>query len=126
MSLTKKQGKAILTVAQTVAKTGTWTDIYNAVYGLGGATASLKTATDRAAFLKSEPHRQITELIQVTREQKGDPPLLAETVSHASGYLSVRIPSAIHASLLIEAKQEGVSLNQLCAAKLCVQLAAVV
>ncbi len=32
--------------------------------------------------------------------------------------ISVRVPDSLHAELLVEAKQEGVSLNQLCLTKL--------
>lgn len=32
--------------------------------------------------------------------------------------LSIRVPKSLHAELLEEAKKEGVSLNQLCLAKL--------
>ena len=42
--------------------------------------------------------------------------------SSASGAISLRLPQALHAALMNEAEQEGVSLNQLCLAKLAVQL----
>jgi predicted HicB family RNase H-like nuclease len=47
-------------------------------------------------------------------------------VASANGAISVRLPRTVHAALLAEAKAEGVSLNQLCVAKLVTQLRAVV
>lgn len=41
----------------------------------------------------------------------------------ANGNISVRLPKSIHAALLKQAAAEGVSLNQLCVAKLAVPLA---
>jgi predicted HicB family RNase H-like nuclease len=38
----------------------------------------------------------------------------------------VRLPRTVHAALLVEAEAEGVSLNQLCVAKLVAQLRSVV
>jgi predicted HicB family RNase H-like nuclease len=49
-----------------------------------------------------------------------------ELISSANGAISVRLPRSVHAALLAEAKAEGVSLNQLCVAKLIAQLRAVV
>ncbi len=60
------------------------------------------------------------------RDDLGDPESIADLTAKANGALSIRLPRSIHAALLAEAKAEGVSLNQLCSAKLAVQLAAVV
>jgi predicted HicB family RNase H-like nuclease len=51
---------------------------------------------------------------------------VAELVATANGAISVRLPRSVHAALLAEAQAEGVSLNQLCLAKLVAQLRAVV
>jgi len=40
----------------------------------------------------------------------------------SSGKFVVRLPRSLHAALIAEAEREGVSLNQLCVAKLAVQL----
>ena len=53
-----------------------------------------------------------------------DPVIIADIT--ANGAISVRLPRSVHAALLAEAKAEGVSVNQLCAAKLVAQLRAVV
>jgi predicted HicB family RNase H-like nuclease len=47
-------------------------------------------------------------------------------VSSVNGGIGVRLPRSVHTALLAEAKAEGVSLNQLCVAKLIAQLRAVV
>ena len=50
--------------------------------------------------------------------------IIAERLDTASGQMSVRLPKSVHAALLAEAELEGVSLNKLCVAKLCMQLRA--
>ncbi len=58
------------------------------------------------------PSPPVTEVIDLT--------------ASANGAISVRLPRSVHAALLAEAREEGVSLNQLCVAKLVAQLRAVV
>ncbi len=79
------------------------------------------------AFCKTAQHSAIIELLAQVREKHGDEPQeVADLVATANGKLSVRLPRTIHAALLTEAKAEGISLNQLCLAKLSVQLRAIV
>lgn len=79
--------------------------------------------SDRAKLVKSPQHAAIWELIESLPEPEiGDAPPREEF----NGKILVRVPSAVHASLVQEAELEGVSLNQLILSKLCVQLKAVV
>ena len=99
----------------------TWTELHNAIYGLGGKFGELfADQSARAAYAKSAEFRAIAELIGALR---GHTDAADETMP--SGKFVLRLPESLHAALLAEAKAEGVSLNQLCLAKLASQLKAV-
>ncbi len=102
--------------------------LHNALYGLDGKLTELfPNENERVAFGKTSESRDILRLLAAAfGEPARSPNRLAENLGTANGALSVRVPRAIHAALLAEAKAEGVSLNQLCLAKLAVQLRAVV
>ena len=125
--MTKSKAEQALEFAKTeAARADHWIDLHNAVFGIGGKCTELfPTQSDRVAFSKTPDHAAILELLAEVRRERGDQPReLAELTAKANGKLSVRLPSTIHAALLAEAKAEGVSLNQLCLAKLSVQLRA--
>jgi hypothetical protein len=110
---------------QRAARAADWIELSNALYGLGGkATELFPTESERTAFCRTEEYKQILALMNTLP----NPPVkgFVEMVSSANGAISVRLPRSVHAALLAEAKAEGVSLNQLCAAKLIAQLRAVV
>lgn len=122
-----KAQQALKTARETRATAKSWIDVYNTVFGIGGAASTLFSSTEeRSAFAKTEEYAEINRLLEEMRAEKGDPAPIAAKLSSASGYMSVRLPKTVHAALLAEAEQEGVSLNQLCVAKLCVQLNALV
>lgn len=116
----------LLAFAETRAKkSGTWVDLHNALFGMGGkATELFPTETERTAFSKTPECKRIFALL----DELPQPPVknLGELLSTANGAISVRLPHSVHAALLVEAKAEGVSLNQLCLSKLIAQLRAVV
>jgi hypothetical protein len=110
---------------QRAAQAADWIEVSNAVFGLGGkATELFPTESERTAFCRTQEYRQILALMDTLPQ----PPVkgVAEMVASANGAISVRLPRSVHAALLAEAKAEGVSLNQLCVAKLVAQLRAVV
>lgn len=107
----------ILSAAQNSAKTASrWEDLHNAVFGPDGLTRALSTPEDRQAFLDSAEGKEVWAMIDRLRSAA------APTVADASGKLLVRLPKSIHAALIVEAEQEGTSLNQLIVAKLSVSL----
>lgn len=125
--MSKSKAEQALEFAQAeAARVDRWIDLHNALFGIGGKCTELfPTQSERVAFSKTREHAAILDLITHVREANGDQPReLAELTAKANGKLSVRLPSTIHAALLAEAKAEGVSLNQLCLAKLSVQLRA--
>ena len=99
----------------------TWADLLNALFDpVDGLLAkALPSREQRAAFVQSNEYQQIRRLIEDAVTRTG-------TVSGAtpkkSGRFVVRLPQSLHAALQREAEQEGVSLNQLVAVKLAVQL----
>jgi predicted HicB family RNase H-like nuclease len=105
--------------AQTVA---TWADLSNFLFDpVDGVIAkAYRKRAEREAFMKTEEYRKIRSLIEQVREQTG----LVEgaTPRAKSGRFVVRLPVSLHAALEREARQEGVSLNQLVVAKLAASL----
>lgn len=128
MASVESRAKKLLAFAIEVAKGAeNWIVVQNAVYGIGGKMADLfPDEKDRIALSRTDEFRQIGELIVSLRKEKGDPAPVADLARSANGSVSIRMPKTIHAALLAEARAEGVSLNQLCLAKLCVQLQALV
>src|SRR5262245_11555658 len=109
---------------QRAAKAADWIELSNALFGLGGkATELFPTETERTAFCRTEEYKSILALMDTLPQPqvKG----FVDMVASANGAISVRLPRSVHAALLAEAKAEGVSLNQLCVAKLVAQLRAV-
>ena len=99
-----------------------WIELSNAVFGIGGKFSELfPTQSERVRFTKSEEYAKIQELIG---SLPGPDRNLDDDIAHANGTMIVRGPKSLHAALIAEAKAEGVSLNQLCIAKLSIQLRA--
>jgi hypothetical protein len=119
-----ERAQRVLAAAEAAAKRddATWGDVHNAAFGIGAVGARLfPTQADRTAFSQTREFAAIWALIE---KLQGDGDSFASRLASAGGYLSVRIPKSLHAALLAEADEEGVSLNQLCAAKLALQLRA--
>jgi len=120
------KAKQVLELAQTRARTAAdWLELHFALFGAGGLADELfTTETERTAFCQTAEYKRILKLMDsmprpTSKETR-------ELVSSANGAISVRLPRSVHAALLAEAKEEGVSLNQLCLSKLIAQLKAVV
>lgn len=107
-----------LKLAQSVHKNATsWNQLYNSVFGPGGAASTLfRTAEDRAKFIESPEHAEIWKLIESLQKPE----------TEAGGALNIRLPRSLHQALKDESEAEGVSINQLCVAKLSMQLATLV
>lgn len=118
------KARQVLTFAEELAKEAAdWLELSNALFGVAGkATALFTTQSERTAFSRTAEYKRLLVLMDslprpATKE-------LRELVSSANGAISVRLPRSVHAALLVEAKAEGVSLNQLCLSKLVAQLRA--
>ncbi len=120
------QAQQVLDFAQERAKTAAdWLEVHFAVFGADGKASELfPTESERAAFLRTAEYKRLLALLDsLPRPTKNE---TREVVSSANGAISVRLPRSVHAALLVEANAEGVSLNQLCVAKLVAQLRSVV
>ena len=119
------KAKEVLEFARQRADTATdWLELSNALYSVGGkATTLFPTETERTAFFQTEEYKQILALMDSLPQPKLKG--FVKMVETANGAISVRLPRSVHAALLVEAEAEGVSLNQLCTAKLIAQLRAV-
>jgi hypothetical protein len=120
--------QAALTFAVEASRTAkTWIDLHNQLFGIGGRCGQLfPSQPERIAFSKTPEFKQINELIEELQDRDGTSDQnFAATLASANGNVLVRLPKSIHASLLVEAESEGVSLNQLILAKLATQLRAV-
>jgi HicB family len=110
---------------QRAAREADWIELSNALFGVGGkATELFTTESERTAFCRTKEYKRILAIMDdLPRPHvKG----FVDLVASANGAISVRLPRSVHAVLLAEAKAEGVSLNQLCVAKLVAQLRAVI
>ncbi len=113
-----KPAAELLEFARALAAMSTWSELHNAVYGIGGKFGELfPTQSSRAAFAKCREFKAVADLIGSLRR--------SSDIEMPSGKFVLRLPASLHAALLVEAKSEGVSLNQLCLAKLATQLQAV-
>lgn len=121
-ALTAKAREALAFARQKAAQTRSWIEFHNALFGMGGRCTELfPTQAERVRFGQTEEHRQIMELLEQLQGTDADsaPPL-----PDASGRFVLRLPQSMHAALITEARAEGISLNQLCVAKLATQLRA--
>ena len=120
------KARKLLAFAQArAAKAADWIDLSNALFGLGGkATELFSKESERNALCRTEEYKRILALMDTLPKPKVKG--FVEMVASANGAISVRLPRSVHAALLAEAKAEGISLNQLCVAKLVAQLRAVV
>ncbi len=120
-----KARKVLEFAQQRAASAADWIELSNALYGVDGkATELFPTEAERTAYMRTAEYKRIVALIGTLPHPKKNE--TRELVSNANGAISVRLPRSVHAALLAEAKAEGVSLNQLCVAKLIAQLRAVV
>jgi hypothetical protein len=102
-----------------------WVQLDNAIFGIDGkATELFTTEAERIAFSKTPERKRISELLDTLPQ----PPVrdMGDLQVAATGTIHLLLPRSLHASLLSEAKNEGVSLNDLCLYKLIAQLRAVV
>jgi predicted HicB family RNase H-like nuclease len=99
-----------------------WAEFWNYLFGIGGKLGELfPTQAERVAFSKTPESKEIMKILE---ELQGDDDDLPEKLALARGQFILRLPKSLHAALMAEAQAEGVSLNQLCMAKLATQLRA--
>lgn len=124
VSIEERAKQAIEYVKALRAKDLDWVTISNSLYGPGGKLSQLfTTPAERNAFVATKESKLIDELVGDAKDSDAE---ANEDAPAANGRILVRVPQSIHRALLAEAKAEGISLNQLCLAKLALQLRAAV
>jgi hypothetical protein len=112
----------ILDQARHIARTvESWADLSNALFDAetGLITRAYPSPPERERFLRTDHYRKIRALLSEAIDTHG---LVEGATPRKSGRFVVRVPQSLHLALEREAKQEGVSLNQLVVAKLAAQL----
>ncbi len=119
------RSKQVLQFAEAKAKeVSDWLELHSALYDANGKASQLfPNEADRRAYMRTKEYKKVNALIESLPQPKSG--AVREQISTANGAISVRLPRSVHAALLAEAEAEGVSLNQLCTAKLIAQLRAV-
>jgi predicted HicB family RNase H-like nuclease len=108
----------LLSYVKAIAGTTTdWMQVFNAIYAPGAMYAQLfPTKEERIQFAQSTEHTELYELLWKLRDQHGDRPAAGQDAARgSSGSFVVRLPRALHAALVAEAEEQGVSLNLGCA-----------
>lgn len=116
------QSTQVLDSAREVAATvDTWADLSNALFDPeeGLVARAYPSREERERFLQTKEYRAIRQLIDEAKDRTG---LVAGATPKKSGKFVVRLPRSLHAALEAEAREEGVSLNQLVVTKLAVQM----
>lgn len=117
----REAAEEALRLAQEARKVSKSKDEFcNRVFGTGGLFATLfPEQADRVVFVQSEEYKQIFRLYEeVESGNAGD--------AEAKGRMTLQVPLSLRNALNREAEAEGVSLNQLCLAKLSATLASLV
>ena len=108
----KSKEQKLLEAAKKLAdEAETWADLSNALFDPdeGLLAKAYRKRADREKFTKAKEFAAIQDLLSAARERTG----LIEGATPKSGKFLVRLPKTLHAALEMEAKEEGVSLNQL-------------
>ncbi|HSG71983.1 MAG TPA: toxin-antitoxin system HicB family antitoxin, partial [Planctomycetaceae bacterium] len=111
-----KKAQQVLEFARELQTQKTdWSNLHNAIFGHGGkATELFRTQKERSAFAQTREFAEVWEIINSQKRRNGR--------ADESGKFNLRLPVSLHSALKQEAESEGVSLNQLCLAKLSVSL----
>jgi antitoxin HicB len=118
----KTKAQKILDSARTVALSAeTWADLSNALFdpGEGLVAKAYPSRAERERFVQTDEYKAIRQLIDAVEERSG---LVEGATPQKSGKFVVRLPRSLHAALGAEARQEGVSLNQLVVTKLAMKI----
>jgi predicted HicB family RNase H-like nuclease len=92
-----------------------WVDFFREIFGWDGAVMrAFPTPDDREAFRETEEYGRLNAMLDELREEGESNAPRREPTST----ITVRLPRALHESLLEEAAQSRMSLNRLCIVKL--------
>ena len=120
-----RKAARILRKARALAvEVESWADFANSLFDAehGFVVKVFPRLSERRAFFKTKEYAAIDRLLSELMERFG---VAAGATPKESGKFVVRLPKSLHQALTIEAREEGVSLNQLIMAKLAVSMSGV-
>src|SRR6266852_1360928 len=120
MSIERKANYILEQAKVLAANANSWTEFSTAMFDQhdGLVAKSFTTPIEKEAFFDYEQYREVNKILLGLIKRFG----VKDTTSEKSGRFVVRVPKTVHAKLVVEAKREGVSLNQLAVSKLSVPL----
>jgi methanogenic corrinoid protein MtbC1 len=100
-----------------------WINFSNKYFGTGNPYIP-KDETEREKFMDTP---EFKEVFKMKKElEKSQPNIENPSEKEYNGKILLRVPASVHESLVLEADAEGVSLNQLLLAKVCIPLCDVI
>jgi site-specific DNA-methyltransferase (adenine-specific) len=121
----ERNANYILEQAKTLAKSvRSWADFSAALFDQreGLVAKTFENAMEREAFFDSEQYKAVNQLLLKLMKEFGVEGGATPQQAQKGGRILVRLPKAIHRTLEVEAKKEGVSLNHLAVSKLSIPL----
>jgi hypothetical protein len=121
MSIQEKSKRVLEQAMLLALKAKSWTDFSNKVFAQEDSLVAdaFPRMTERSAFYDSPEYQQINQVMLELIKRFG---VADGALPKKSGKFVVRVPRTLHSFLEVEAKDEGVSLNQLALSKLSVRL----
>jgi hypothetical protein len=119
MTIQEKADRIVQKARELASRATSWTAYSNAMFDPQGFVAkTFPKMTERRAFYETPQYNEVNQIFLGVIKKFG----VAQGASTKSGKFVVRVPKTLHASLEVEAKDEGVSLNQLALTKLAMPL----
>lgn len=117
-----KEQQLVQAARKLAATAATWADFSNALFDpeTGIVAKAYRNRTERQKFMKTKEYREIQDLVDEVEDRTGL--IEGATPRKKSGKFMVRVPVTLHAALEAEAREEGVSLNQLVVTKLAMRV----
>jgi hypothetical protein len=120
MTIQERSEQVLNQARELFTNAKSWAEFSNMLFSEEGIVAkTFPLMTDRKAFFDTPQHAKIDEMLLKLIKRFG---VSQSAAPKKSGKFVVRLPKSLHASLEIEAEEEGVSLNQLATTKLAVPL----
>jgi|GEM_PF-428895 len=126
VSISSKADRVLAEARRVADNVSTWADLSLLLFDQesGIVVRFFPSEIERQAFFDSEQYEEINRLLTEVMNRTGVRAGSTPATLNKSGRFNVRVPKSLHHALEVEAKREGVSLNQLAVAKLAVPLQA--
>ena len=109
------ESEVVRVAEELFSRRPSWVDFFREVFGWDGAVMrAFPNPEERDAFRETEQYTRLNAMLEELRQQEEASVPRREPTST----ITVRLPRALHESLLEEAAQSRMSLNRLCITKL--------